>query len=136
MTVPQLLADLLHLLDEYDASRDPTHLLAPRVVADAQRLADLARADVEEHAVALAAVGRLHWSRYLLLPEPDDREELDAALSLFELIIRSRPDLVPPAVSRSLTAESTGNAGGTPGCGEPWAGISWRNTERVTTWDR
>src|SRR4051812_5500058 len=110
MTVQQLLASLQRLLDEYDASRDPVHLLAPRVIADSQRLADLARADVEEHAAALAAVGRLHWYRYLLLPGPDDREELNSALDLFTLIIHSRPDLVPPAVRRSLTAKSTGNA--------------------------
>jgi len=114
VTVPHLAVSLQRVLDEYEASRDPAHLLVPRVVADGRRLASLAKADVEAHAAALAVVGHLHWYRYLLLPEPDDREELDTALGLFALIICSHPDLVPPAVSRSLTAESAEDAGGEP----------------------
>jgi hypothetical protein len=40
------------------------------------------RDDVLENAEAAAVVGLLHWYRFLLLPEPDDRHDLDEALGL------------------------------------------------------
>jgi hypothetical protein len=40
------------------------------------------RDDVLENAEAAAAVGQLHWYRFLLLPKPDNRHDLDEALGL------------------------------------------------------
>jgi hypothetical protein len=40
------------------------------------------RDDALENAEAAAVVGLLHWYRFLLLPEPDDRHDLDEALGL------------------------------------------------------
>ncbi|WP_238413194.1 CHAT domain-containing protein [Saccharothrix deserti] len=89
-------------LDQYEAGRDPTTVLAPAALADALALREAIGDQVTEHAEAAAAVGLLHWYRYLLLPEPDDRPDLDEAIAVFRRLRRSRPDLVPDAVREAL----------------------------------
>ncbi|RLK61926.1 CHAT domain-containing protein [Actinokineospora cianjurensis] len=102
MTIDDLTRRLRAWLDRYDAEHDPATVLAPAALADALALGETIGDHVTEHAEAAAAVGLLHWYRYLLLPEPDDRPDLDEAIAVFRQVQRSRPDLVPDAVREAL----------------------------------
>ncbi|MEA5366224.1 CHAT domain-containing protein [Amycolatopsis sp., V23-08] len=95
MTIDELRNALRARLDRYEIEQDPAAVLDPAALVDALALAEAIEGRSRQHAEAAAAVGLLHWYRYLLLPDPDDRPDLYEAVAVFEKISNSRPDLVP-----------------------------------------
>ncbi|MBW4705199.1 CHAT domain-containing protein [Micromonospora sp. RL09-050-HVF-A] len=85
-------------LERYATDRDPDVLLHPAALADLLALSAALQDRFLEDPGAAAALGTVHWQRSLLLPEPDDRDDLRAALAVFTKLASSRPDLVPPEV--------------------------------------
>lgn len=55
-------------------------------------------------------LARLHWCRYLALPEGQDREDGGTALELFRMVSETEPGLVPPEVARILGTPAQGAA--------------------------
>ena len=96
----QLVEDLTRFLDRvYPPHRDPQAVLDPSRLQQARRLADLAEPwDI----VARRLIGLLHWFRYRILPEGQDRVDLHTALSVFADILPIDADLVPSPIPQIL----------------------------------
>lgn len=85
-----LLAGLHAALKNFDRTKDRRLVLDPQIE---QALANLARI-VDDPASDLAAahtIGQVHWLRYCLLPEGEDRNDLEAAVVWLWPVHRNRP---------------------------------------------
>lgn len=98
MGVDRLLSALRARLEQFAVDRDPVTLLDPATLADLLALAEALHGRLLAQPEAAAVLGLAHLQRYLLLPEPDDREDLETAIAVFRELVSSRPDLVPDAV--------------------------------------
>ena len=93
----RLLAQLLARLERFSTNHDPSAVLEPEAVVEADALLETVSdptADLE----AIRVVGWLHWARYLALEPGDDQQDLAAALALFAPVYQARPDLLPDQV--------------------------------------
>ncbi|MEU6022626.1 CHAT domain-containing protein [Micromonospora sp. NPDC047134] len=105
MTVDGLLSSLRARLDQFAVDHDPAILLHPAALADLLALAEELNGQLLAHPEAASVLGLAHLQRYLLLPEPEDREDLVTAVAVFRELVSLRPDLVPDAVLAYLRPE-------------------------------
>jgi hypothetical protein len=108
MTIDELRNALRARLDQYEVEQDPAAVLDPAALADALALAEAIAGRSGEHAESAAAVGLLHWYRYLLLPDPDDQPDLHEAVAVFRELRDGRPDLVPEPLLTAFAATERG----------------------------
>ncbi len=92
-------------LERFATDGDPEVLLHPSVLADVLALSAALYGRLLDDPGAAAVLGNVHWRRYLLLPEPDDQDDLRAALAVFTELAPFRSDLVPPEVLGFLRAD-------------------------------
>ena len=96
-------------LEQGDASR----VVEAAALDQAAELWLAAQLEPESRPEIIYVLAWLHWCRYLALPEDSDREDLAAALELFEIVGQTQPNLVPADVARFL--EMAQPAGEDPG---------------------
>ena len=90
---------------------DPALLLDPRVPGLARDLAEIitrsSQAGAAPDVEAMHVLAAVHWYRYHLLPEGQDQDDLQAALSWYGELLQAAPDLVPDPVRAAFTRTDT-----------------------------
>ena len=100
--VQELLAALSARIETCVEHGDASGVLEASALDEAGELWLALQLEPEPQLEALYILAFLHWCRYQALPEGLDHEDGAAALRFFEMVGRTRPDLVPPDVARVL----------------------------------
>lgn len=90
------LREMRELLARIERTREVALALGPSVPALAQLLLEARHSDDDMD--VCHALGWLHWFRYLALPQGSDEQELDLALTLFEVCFLDGVENIPEQV--------------------------------------
>ena len=90
---------------------DTSSVAEPAALDEAAELWLAAQLEPDSRLEIIYVLAWLHWCRYQVLPEGLDREDRAAALEFFEMVGKTRPDLVPAGVSRILGSPQPASQG-------------------------
>lgn len=107
----RLLANCRERMHRYIGQRDPVIVLDSAALADVRALVEAAP-DIERDPEVAFVAGWLYITRYFVPESGGDPDDLTAAIRLFEVVYRERPDAVPDQVRRFLDG---GGHAGSPG---------------------
>ena len=99
-----MLAALSNRIREFLQSRDPSLVLDPAALEEAARLREAVRPpDGNLRSIpvdVITVLAYLHLARYQVLPDGQDQNDLNIALSHFRLLMDRAPEQSPPSYSR------------------------------------
>jgi hypothetical protein len=105
--VDDLLTALTDRIQRFSETGDPSLVLDPAVLDEANLLADAVPSGEESSQSisvdALIVLGSLHLARYEVLPVGEDQDDLQRALQFFGLLLERAPERVPENIRSFLS---------------------------------